>query len=155
MSTLEEIRSGLERAWDNVADGWRDLTERAGQALTRFTPKHPTQALESAEDQTARAGARWGLLAAEVRDVGDALEVRLEAPGMEAGDFALEVQGSSLVVRGEKRVEREEKRGHYHLMERAYGTFQRAIRLPVDVDDAKAVARYDKGVLEVLSLIHI
>lgn len=147
MSTLDSIREGLEKAWDNVAEGWREITERAGHALTRFNPKHGQG--DAAEAEVVREGARWGLLAAEIRDADDAFEVRLEAPGMREEDFTLEVQGDVLIVRGEKRAEREERQGHYYLMERAYGSFQRSIRLPGAVDDANAKASYAKGVLRV------
>ena len=147
MSAFDNIREGLEKAWDNVAEGWREITERAGHALTRFNPKHGSS--DVAEAEVVRAGARWSLLAAEIRDVGDAIEVRLESPGMKEEDFTLEVQGDMLIVRGEKRAEREERQGHYYLMERAYGSFQRAIRLPAAVDDTKAKASYAKGVLRV------
>ena len=34
-------------------------------------------------------------------------------------------------------------------MERSYGGFERAIRLPDTVDDAKVEAKFDKGVLKV------
>jgi HSP20 family protein len=54
---------------------------------------------------------------------------------------------SSCVVK--KKVAREETRGHYYVMERAYGRFERAIKLPARVDDASARARYRRGVLTV------
>ena len=61
----------------------------------------------------------------------------------------IEVVGNTLVVRGEKKLARDEVRGRYHVMERAYGQFERAIRLPAPVDDSKAKARYRAGVLAV------
>lgn len=149
MSTLHELRQGLGRAWDNLATGWQELWERAGQALTRFTPSRAAGQLQTADEQTALHGTRWALLAAEVRDDGDALTVKLEAPGMAAEDFEVHVQEDYLVVRGEKRVEREQTQGRYHIMERAYGRFERAIPLPAPVDEAGARARYRKGVLSI------
>ena len=147
MNTFDQIREGLGRAWSTVADGWHEISQVAAHALTRFSPKHPASELETAEEQTARAGSRWGLLPAEVRDVGEEIEVRLEVPGMEAEDFSIRVEGDVLVVSGEKHVEREDRRGHYHLMERAYGSFQRAIALPAPVDESRADASYRRGVL--------
>jgi HSP20 family protein len=35
------------------------------------------------------------------------------------------------------------------LTERSFGSFERAIRLPETVDDAKVEAKFDKGVLKV------
>jgi HSP20 family protein len=39
------------------------------------------------------------------------------------------------------------QRGHYDLMQRAYGQFERVLRLPAAVDDEKAEASYKRGVL--------
>ena len=41
------------------------------------------------------------------------------------------------------------ERENYHLVERSYGSFQRSIRLPDTIDEEKAGARFDKGVLTV------
>ncbi len=150
MSTLEQIRHGLSRAWDSMAEGWQQLRERAAQAMTRYTPTRHTNALETAEDQVAAHSARWGLLAAEVQENEDEVVVRLEAPGMEKDQFDINViDGRYLSVRGEKRVQREEKRGRYHVMECAYGSFERAVALPTEVDDGGAKASYRNGVLRI------
>jgi HSP20 family protein len=147
MSNLQQVRVGLNKAWDAITIGWRELRELAGDALTRFNP-HGTRDASPPERMSAR-GARWGLLAAEVTDSEDSVEVTLEAPGLEPGDFEIEVHDDVLVVRGEKKVSRQETRGHYHVMERAYGRFERAIKLPARVDDITSRARYRRGVLTV------
>ncbi len=150
MSTVQQIRQGLSRAWDSLAEGWRELRDLAGDALTRFQPKSPGGEIETAEDRIVQRASRWGLLAAEVTDSDDTVQVMLEAPGLDPDDFEIEVVDDVLVVRGEKKVSREEKRGHYHVMERAYGQFERAIRLPARVDYERAKARYRRGVLTVM-----
>ncbi len=139
MSTMEHFRSGLGRVRESVAEGWQHLRHRLGHALIRYHA--PTPEVESVG---------WGLLAAEVKEKRDAVVVRLEAPGLEAGDFDLEVRDQYLVVRGEKRLQREEEREHYHLREMAYGRFERMIPLPLEVDAAGARAKYRNGVLEVI-----
>jgi HSP20 family protein len=149
MSTLHQIREGLTKAWDSLTVGWRELRELAGDALTRFQPKISRGDVETAEERIVSRASRWGLLAAEVSDNDDEIEVMLEIPGLEPGDFALEVVGDVLVVRGEKKISREQTRGHYYIMERAYGQFERAIRLPAAVDDAGAKAKYRRGVLTI------
>ena len=55
-----------------------------------------------------------------------------------------------LVVSGQKKVEREKTEGRYHVLERAYGHFERAIPLPEEVVDDEATAKYRRGVLEVV-----
>jgi HSP20 family protein len=145
MSNLQQVREGLSKAWDTITIGWRELRELAGDALTRF---YPNAARETSPAER-RSGARWGLLAAEVTDSADTVEVALEAPGLEPGDFEVEVHDDVLVVRGEKRLSRAETFGDYYLTERAYGRFERAIRLPARVDDSSARARYRRGVLTI------
>jgi len=96
-----------------------------------------------------REGSRWGVVAAEVVLGDDDVHIAMEVPGMEAGDFDIEIIDDMLVVRGEKKVQREHKRGQYHIMERAYGRFERVLRLPVAVDETGAEASYKRGVLRI------
>ncbi|GIX30875.1 MAG: hypothetical protein KatS3mg124_1347 [Porticoccaceae bacterium] len=68
---------------------------------------------------------------------------------MDPEDFDVEVVDDWLVIRGEKRFEREETRGNWRVAECAYGSFERAIPLPAAVDPERARAQYRKGVLRV------
>lgn len=145
MSTLSQIREGLSRAWDTITEGWRELREMAAEALTRF---HPT-ADDAAAGAPAHRTVRWGVLAAEVGDNADDVIVKLEVPGMSAEDFELEVVGDVLVIRGEKRIARDDRVGGYYVSERAYGRFERAVHLPAAVDETRAEAGYAAGVLTV------
>ncbi|NJN47212.1 MAG: Hsp20/alpha crystallin family protein [Candidatus Competibacteraceae bacterium] len=149
MSTLNQIREGLSQAWETLSDGWHELRDRATHALTHFHPKHSGTGLETVDEQMVRSGSRWGLLAAEVSENDDQVVVNLEAPGMEADNFELQVVDEYLVVRGEKRTEREERKGRYYVMERAYGSFERAIPLPTAVEADQAHAKYRNGVLRI------
>ncbi|HKK14118.1 MAG TPA: Hsp20/alpha crystallin family protein [Gammaproteobacteria bacterium] len=149
MSTLEQVRSGLGRAWEQLAEGWQQLVSRAGHALTRFQPVRGTGELQTAEDQLTARAPRWGPLAAEVAEDEEQVTVRLEAPGMEPDDFQVAVNDRVLVVQGEKQAGREQTLGRYHLLECAYGRFERAVPLPAAVDEAGARARYRRGVLTV------
>src|SRR6266545_3631565 len=56
-----------------------------------------------------------------------------------------------LTVRGEKKTARDEqdKDKNWHVVERSYGSFSRAIPLPFDPDPAKVEAKFDKGVLHI------
>jgi len=146
MSTLQQVKEGLNEAWDSFADGWQRLYRHAAGAITRFTPG-------GAGDPDAQAHASrstgWGVLTAEVFDNEDSVVVRLEVPGLDSDDIELQVHDDYLVVSGEKRSERESVHGRYHVTECAYGRFERAIPLPVDVDSDQAKANYKKGVLRV------
>lgn len=148
MSTMNQLAQGLNSAWENIAEGWHHFTERTGDALTRFTAVR--QEIEGPGALVERYAPRWGILAAELREDHEALIVKLEIPGMEPEQFDVDVIDDLLVVRGEKRVERTAARGRYHVMECAYGHFERAIRLPSPVDSRRTRALYRYGVLTII-----
>ncbi|MFQ5642628.1 MAG: Hsp20/alpha crystallin family protein [Thiogranum sp.] len=149
MSTLAFLGEGLDRAWESLTEGWQQLRQRASQAITRFHPYSRNKDVESVEDQLMQRALHWGVVAAEVEERNDEIIVRLEAPGMEADNFDISVANGLLLVRGEKRMEREQKRGRYHVMECAYGSFERSIPLPRSVETTDVKARYRRGVLTV------
>lgn len=149
MSTLNQLRDSLGRTWENLTEGWHKLRESAEHAMTRFLPLSKRQDLETWEDQVIRHSADWGLLAAEVQEDEDRVVVRLEVPGMDRDDFDIDVVDDYLVVRGEKRVEKDRHQGRFHVMECAYGSFERAVALPAAVDGNAAEARYKRGVLSI------
>lgn len=145
MNLIQDLRQGIGRVWQDMVEGWEQLRERAGDALTRFYPERQVQ---SGSGDLARRGG-WSLLAADVRDADDEIEVRLEVPGMRAEDFEIEAHGRLLCITGVKHAEREEQAGDLYIMQRAYGRFERQIPLPVPVDDSAAKAGYERGVLTV------
>lgn len=149
MAGFDDLRRGARQFWESLAEGWQQLRERAGSALTRFSGRGGTAALETRDEQFLRRAPEWSLLPVEVSEHGDRLEVRLEVPGLEPEDFDVYVQEGNLVVVGDKRVERELMDGRYHVMERAYGRFERVVPLPRAVDESRAQARYRRGVLRV------
>ncbi len=149
MSTLHQLREGLNEVWETFAEGWQRLYQRAAGAITRFTPgKKATNEPDESQEISIRSSG-WGVLASEVFDDGDEIIVRLEIPGMDKNDLDIQVQDEHLVIRGERKVEREHKEGKYYVTERAYGQFERAIPLPDEVDADKAKASYKRGVLTV------
>lgn len=149
MSTMRQLRSGFNRALDTLSEGWNELLERTGNALTRFHLPRSGSDVETPEDRLARSGVRWGVLAAETRVDDDSVSVAIEVPGMEKDNFEIHIANDILVIRGEKKVERESSRGDYYVMERAYGSFERAMELPVPVSESGVKAEYKRGVLRV------
>ena len=78
-----------------------------------------------------------------------AYKISAELPGIDAKDIDVSVSGDMLILKGEKRQEKEEKDKNYHFSERAYGSFQRAFELPASVDRGKITADFSKGVLTI------
>jgi HSP20 family protein len=50
-----------------------------------------------------------------------AYRISAELPGIDAKDIDVSVSGNMLILKGEKRQEKEEKDKNYHFSERAYG----------------------------------
>jgi len=74
--------------------------------------------------------------------------VHASIPGVKPEDIDISVTGDVLTIKGETVEEKEEKEGNYHLRERRYGAFQRAVSLPTLVRADKASAEFENGVLK-------
>lgn len=76
-------------------------------------------------------------------------EITAELPSMDDKDIEVEVSNGTLVLKGEKKDERDVDEKDYHLSERSYGSFRRVFRVPESVDASKISAGFKKGVLTV------
>ena len=75
--------------------------------------------------------------------------VRMELPGVDAKDVDISVRGNQMIIKGEKKAEKDVKGEDYVLCEACYGSFERAILLPEGVEADKIHASYKNGILEV------
>jgi len=142
----KNIGRGFSHTWESLSDGWKELLRRSSSALTHFS--------RNKDDTPAENGAlstfpRWSLLAGEVEETDKDILVRVEVPGMDKQDCRITIEGNVLYVSGNKHYERETQDSTFHVMERAYGSFQRAIPLPRNVDSNNAEASYRNGVLNI------
>ena len=136
----------LARAWEGLTEGWHHLVSRSSEALTHFSTSKSDGGHEAGPDFP-----QWGLLAAETWETAGAFIVRIEAPGMEKEDFDVSLHGNTLRIRGEKRAEGDHHPRKYHLMERAFGRFERNVALPPNIDDEKQPeVSYRGGLLTVI-----
>lgn len=87
--------------------------------------------------------------AIDVEESDKEVTVRAELAGVDPKDVEINVSGTTLTLKGEKKQEREEKKKDYHFMERRYGSFHRSIQLPSSIDPDKVDATYKNGVLTV------
>lgn len=139
--TGKNFGRGLGSTWDSLSEGWHDLFRQSRSALTHFSHKVQPDNLALATYP------RWGLLAGEVEETDRELVVKVEVPGMEKKDCRITIEDNVLYLSGEKHSSRESYDSTFHVMERAYGAFQRVIPLPRNVDADKAEASYKNGVL--------
>lgn len=85
--------------------------------------------------------------AADVTEGDTAFRIAVELPGVAESDIELSIGGDTLLLKGEKKEDKEEKRGTVHIFERNFGAFQRSFHLPGNVDRDHISAKFDKGVL--------
>lgn len=77
------------------------------------------------------------------------LVLRAELPGMTEKQIELKLEGNTLTLKGERKMDTEDKKNNYHRVESFYGSFIRTFRLPDTVDMDKISADYKNGVLTV------
>ena len=77
------------------------------------------------------------------------LKVRADLPGVKKEDINVRIDGNLVQIDAETKGEKEFKEdgGKVLRSERYYGSVSRAFTLTQDVDDAKATAKYEDGVL--------
>ena len=90
---FDDLRENLGTFWGSVSEGWDRMRHSAAGALTRFRPGDDTRLPERQEidDPLHFPGQSWAMLGGDVFEDEQRLVVRLEAPGMEKEDFAIEV----------------------------------------------------------------
>jgi HSP20 family protein len=77
------------------------------------------------------------------------LILRAELPGLSEKQIDLKLEGYTLTLKGERKMDKEDKKNNYHRVESFYGSFTRSFSLPETVDLEKISADYKNGVLTI------
>ena len=126
--------------------------------ISRWQPFREMMTLRDAMDRLfddtlfRESGTAMGTLGALPLDLierDDELVVRASVPGFDPEQIDISLQGDVLTLRGSTEQKQEDERDRYHLREHRVQSFQRAIRLPVDVDGDKVTAQCENGVLTI------
>lgn len=135
------------------------LSRRLSRAMQPIFGGDPFAGLQKEmDDLLSRFQADWGggdglpavtIPAADLSETDDALQIRMDMPGLKAEEINIEVTGNSIRISGEHKEETEEKGRTFHRMERRSGSFARAMTLPVSVKEDKVTAECKDGVLTI------
>lgn len=119
---FDRIKREMDRLWDSFLEG-RPM--RRGEDSGEWLPS------------------------LDVSETKNDLVIKAELPGMDPSDIDISLNNGFLLIRGEKKQEKEEKDENYHLLERSYGSFTRSVRLPREVQSDKITASFKNGVLRI------
>jgi HSP20 family protein len=121
----------------------RDLTDEVGRLFDD---------LERCAGATRRTPAGYSTPALDVQETVEALEVIVDLPGVGPENVRVLLKNSVLVVAGEKPSPYPAERGDatFHLVERGFGRFARAVRLDGAFDGGRARAILQGGELLVV-----
>jgi len=76
--------------------------------------------------------------------------LKAEIPGVSQEDIEIKIQDDALILKGERKLEKESGDETYYRVERSYGTFMRSFTLPNSVDQDKVTASYESGVFKIV-----
>ncbi len=85
--------------------------------------------------------------AAEIHETPEAIQLRLEVPGMEAKDIDLEVSAEAVSISGDRKSETKTEEKGFSRTEFRYGSFRRVIPLPARIQNTNVTAEYKDGIL--------
>lgn len=136
-----------------VPDIWRSFRSEMDRVFDRFSSSSGFPAMRRMFDLEPfwrqESSFDFAAPAIDVTEGETAYKITAELPGISEKDVEVSVTGDVLVLKGEKRQEREEKEKNRYLSERAYGAFQRSLPIPDGVDRDAIAAEFSKGVLTV------
>lgn len=130
----DKFRHEMDRVFDRFTSGFEFAPFRGASNVEYFWPA-------AMPGMTAPA--------IDVSEDDKTYTVTAELPGIEKKDVDVHVSHGMLVIKGEKRQEKEEKNKNYTLNERSYGSFQRSFMLPENVNRDAISADFANGVLTI------
>ena len=123
LGDFDRMRREMDRLWGSF---FEDTVERRGKEESVWLPS------------------------VDVSETKNDLVVKAELPGMDPKDIDITLSDGHLMIKGQKKHEKEEKDEDYHFVERSYGSFVRAVHLPKEVKHDKINASYKNGVLKIV-----
>lgn len=88
--------------------------------------------------------------AVNVHEDESSFRMEVASPGMEKGDFKINVRDNLLLISAEKKTEKKEEDKNFTRREFNYASFRRSFALPENVDQENIKAEYNNGILNVI-----
>jgi HSP20 family protein len=100
------------------------------------------------EREKGRKSAVWAP-DVDIKETEKEVQIKADLPGMKLEDIDVSVDENQLIIKGERKTEKEEKGKDYIRVERSYGSFYRSFNIGVPVKADEIKASYKNGVLEI------
>ncbi|MBI5430354.1 MAG: Hsp20/alpha crystallin family protein [Nitrosomonadales bacterium] len=126
--------------WDPFVE-LEDVSKHLNRIFGRF-PAH------TEPDREVLTVADWAPTV-DITETDAAYLIKGEIPGVNKEDVKVTIEDGMITMRGERKMEKEEKDKKFHRIERSYGSFMRSFRLPDDVDEATVKAEFKDGMINV------
>ena len=86
----------------------------------------------------------------DIKETDSEIQIKADLPGIKKEDIDISVDEDQLVIKGERKEEKEEKDKDYVRVERSYGSFYRSFNIGVPVKSDQVKASYKDGVLKLV-----
>jgi HSP20 family protein len=86
----------------------------------------------------------------DILERGDELVLKVDLPEVSQSEIDIRVEGSTLIIQGERRLIKDAPEENYIQIERPYGTFRRTFNIPRTIEQEEIKASYKDGVLRIV-----
>jgi len=86
----------------------------------------------------------------DILERGSEVVLKVDLPGVSQEEIDIRVEGSTLIIQGERRLIKDAPEENYIQIERPYGTFRRTFNIPRTIEQEEIKASYKDGVLRVV-----
>jgi HSP20 family protein len=133
----------------NTPDVWHSFRSEMDRLFDRFGFPSLRRVFDMEPSWRPASSFSFSAPAIDMSEDEKAYKISAELPGINANDIDVSVSGDTLVLKGEKRQEKEQKDKNYHFSERSYGSFQRSFQLPTSIHRDRVAADFSNGVLTI------
>ena len=129
----------------NSLERWRPRFELLPRKFWDWEAEDP---FENFLGRSGFAGERW-VPSVETYTKDGSYVVKADLPGVKAKDIHVSVENNRLVIKGERKMDKEIKDRNVRGREIFYGSFQRSVPVPEGLKVDQIKAKYHDGVLEI------
>lgn len=124
---------------------FRELEDMSDRLNRIFSRSLPSRLGEGSQELTIPD---WSP-AVDIAETKNEYQIKVELPEVKKEDVKVSLADGMLHIKGERKLEKEEKDKKFHRIERFYGSFMRSFAMPDNVDESKLKAEFKDGVLNI------